>query len=404
MSDRTLEARRVDTTTGPMTPLGSGPQALDDDLAPFYGQYAPMFGVDPGGDVVMGWYETDSFSDNNDAMARVLADGAFADAGVIGPRLQLDGPPPEGATVSDLVPEPAGIVTAFSWTNARVCRASRIDLATKAVLTTEAIAATGCAAPAGPASGANGTVAAWTEFPSWQVQLARYVTAAPTCSDGTAVTVAAGASVTLSLPCTGWRPHRDVTVAPTRGTLGAIDQQAGTVIYTAGVQAGSDEVRFRGANGAGQSSEHAVAITVSAPPAGPAGGPPPPDTTDRTAPVLSGLSLKPSHVRLRKLRAPVLRFSLSEPATVNVAVQRLVKGRRKNGRCVTKPKPRRGAKCVKATTVKRVSVVLPAGTATVKISLRRSLPPGAYRVSVKATDPVGNISTTLKVALTITRR
>ena len=120
---RSLQARRVDTT-GTMTPLGSDPVTLNDDVPVSYSQFAPLFGVDPGGDVVLGWYETDSNQTNTDAMARVLGDGAFVDAGVIGPRLQLDGPSPEGATVSDLVPEPAGVVTAFSWTFARVCRAS----------------------------------------------------------------------------------------------------------------------------------------------------------------------------------------------------------------------------------------------------------------------------------------
>jgi hypothetical protein len=108
MSGRSLQARRVDTT-GSMTPLGSGPVTLNDDVPVSYYQYAPLFGVDPGGDVVLGWYETDSSQDSNDAMARVLGDGAFADAGVVGPRLQLDGPSPEGAWVTDIVPEPAGI-------------------------------------------------------------------------------------------------------------------------------------------------------------------------------------------------------------------------------------------------------------------------------------------------------
>ena len=217
-----------------MTPLGTGPVPLNDDVPVSYYQYAPLFGVDPGGDVLMGWYETDSSQDNTDAMARVLGDGAFADAGVIGPRLQLDGPSPEGAWVTAVVPGPAGIATAFSWTNARVCRASRVDLATKAVAGTDVIPGTGCAAPVGPASGANGTVATWTEYPSWQVALSRYVTAAPACSDGAPATVEAGKSVTLALPCTGWRPQREVTGAPARGALGTIDQDAGTVTYTAG--------------------------------------------------------------------------------------------------------------------------------------------------------------------------
>jgi hypothetical protein len=405
MSGRSLQARRVDTTSDPMTPLGTGPVTLNDDVPVSYYQYAPLFGVDPGGDVLLGWYETDSSQDNTNAMARVLGDGAFADAGVIGPRLQLDGPSPEGAWVTAVVPGPAGVATAFSWTTARVCRASRVDLATKAVLGTDVIPGTGCAAPVGPASGATGTVATWTEYPSWQVALSRYVTAAPACSDGVAATVEAGKSVTLALPCTGWRPGREVTGAPARGTLGAIDQDAGTVTYNAGADAGADTVRFRAANGAGPSAERSVAITVTPAPVTPGGpNPPPPDTTDRTPPVLTGLALKPKRLSLRKLRAPVLSFSLSEPATVNAAVQRLVKGRRKGGRCITKPLPPRGARCVKAKTVKRLSVALPAGPARLKIRLRRPLSPGRHRVTISATDQSGNISKTLRASLTIARR
>jgi hypothetical protein len=100
----------------------------------------------------------------------------------------------------------------------------------------------------------------------------------------------------------------------------------------------------------------------------------------------------------------VLSFSLSEPATVNAAVQRLVKGRRRGGRCVTKPLPRRGARCVKAKTVKRLSAALPAGPAQLKIALRRPLSPGSYRVTISATDQSGNISKTLRASLTIARR
>ena len=248
-------------------------------------------------------------------------------------------------------------------------------------------------------------MATWTEFPSWQVALSRYVTEAPACSDGVPVTVQAGKSVMLALPCTGWRPQREVTGAPTRGALGTIDQDAGTVTYTAGADAGTDQVRFRGVNGAGASAKHSVAVTVTPAPTTPGGpNPPPPDTTDRTPPVVSGLSLKPKRLSLRKLRSTGLGFSLSEPATVKVAVQRVVKGRRKRGRCVTKPPPRRGARCVKTTTVKRVTATLPAGPAQLRIALRRPLSPGSYRVTISATDQAGNRSNTLQASLTISRR
>ena len=120
--------------------------------------------------------------------------------------------------------------------------------------------------------------------------------------------------------------------------------------------------------------------------------------------MIRSLSLKPKRLAPRKLRTPTLAFSLSEAATVNVTVRRLVDGRRKRGRCVTKPRPRRGARCVKATTVKRLSSALPAGTAGLKLALRRPEKAGRYRVTVWATDTAGNISKAVQVSLTITRR
>jgi hypothetical protein len=401
-SDRYIEVRRVDTTTTPVTPLGSGATAMNDDLAQFFGQYGPLFGVDPGGGAVMAWYETDSFQDNNDALVRVLADGAFADDGVIGPRMQLDGPPPDGGSVSDVVPAGAGIVTAFFY-HGSTCGAPRIDTATGDIVSNDVISATGCSFAMGPASGANGIAATWINFPDGPLMASRYVTEPPECSDGAAATLAAGETVTLPLACTGWRPQRQIVGSPARGTLGVIDDADGTVTYTAGSEGGPDLVRFRAVNGAGAGAERSIPITVTAasvsqPP------PPPPDTSDRTAPAISSLSLKPNRLRLRKLRTPTLAFSLSESATVNVTVQRLVDGRRKRGRCVTKPRPRRGARCVKATTVKRLSSALPAGPAGLKIALRRPVKAGRYRVAVSATDTAGNISKAVRVSLTITRR
>ena len=397
---RYIEARRVNTAATPMLPLGAGATAMNDDLPEFYSQYGPLLAVEPGGAALMGWYETDSFVNNNDAMVRLLAAGAFADTGVIGPRVHVDGPPPEGGSVQDLVPGPNGIVTAFVFTTAPSCRAVRIDTATGTVVGTDELAAS-CGLPLGPATAANGLVATWSTGSAYEILLKRYVTDPPACSDGAATTVAAGKTVTLALPCTGWRPQREIAGSPARGTLGAIDQAAGTVTYTAGAAGGADQVRFRAVNGAGASSERSISLTVTAPDPSPD---PPPDTSDKTPPVLTGLSLKPKRLQLPKLRKPTLAFSLSEAATANVRVKRLVNGRRKQGRCVTKPRPRRGARCVKAKTVKRLSSALPAGAASLKLALDRPVRPGRYRVIVRATDAAGNISAAVRVAFTIARR
>ena len=401
-SGRYIEARRIDTQTTPMSPLGAGPTAMNDDLPESFVQYGPLLAVQPGGAAVMGWYETDSFNDNNDAMARLLAPGALADTGVVGPRTQLDGPPPEGGSVSDLVPGPDGVVTAFVFTNAPACRAVRIDTATGDVLSTDTLGAP-CGWPLGPATGDNGVAVTWAASGTYEMLLTRFVTDPPACSDGAAATVAAGQSVTLALACTGWRPQREIVGGPARGTLGAIDQAAGTVTYTAGANAGADQVTFRAANAAGSSPQRAIALTVTAPDPTPTPTPTPtPD--DRTPPALTGLSVTPKRLKLTKLRKPALAFSLSEAATVDVRVTRRVRGRRKGGRCVTKPRPRNGKRCVKAKTVKQLSQALPAGAASLKLALKRPVKPGRYRVTVAATDAAGNASAAAQAAFTVARR
>jgi hypothetical protein len=405
---RFIEARRVDTKTAPMSPLGAGATAMDDDLPPSFGQYGPLLAVQPGGAALMGWYETDSFVTNHDAMARLLKAGSFSDPGVVGPRMRLDGPPPDGGSVLDLVPGPDGVATAFVFTTDAACRAVRIDTATGAAVATDVLAAP-CGAVLGPSTDANGLVATWPASSTNEVLLKRYVTTLPGCSDGAATTVAAGQTVTLALPCTGWRPQRDIVGSPERGTVGAIDQAAGTVSYTAGATGGADQIKFRAVNAAGASTERSIAITVTPPktsdltPPG-TSDPTPTDTADHTAPALTGLSLKPKRLKLPRLQKPTLAFSLSEAASVNVTVQRLVNGRRKRGRCVTNPLPRRGARCVKARAVKRLSFALPAGAASQKLALGRAVKRGQYRVSVTATDAAGNSSGAVRISFSVARR
>ena len=405
---RHLQARRVDTTTTPMTPLGAAPTPLDDGLATDFVQYGPLFGVDPGGDVLMGWSETDSFNEHYDAFVRVLSSGALADSGVVGDRLQLDGPPPEGGFFNDVVPGPAGVATALIGTSLATCEATRIDLGTGAVLDTETLAASNCGGPVGPATGADGLVASWSRGGTYEVVIKRYVETAPSCTNGAPATVTAGKTVTLTLACTGWRPMREITTAPTRGTLGSIDQSAQTVVYTAGSAAGTDVVGFHGVNGAGASAERSVAVTVALPaaPPGPGPGPGPGPADDRTAPTVTGLAISPRRLHRKRLKTPVLQFTLSEAATAVVTVERLVKGRRKAGRCVTRPLPRRGKRCTKAKAAKRLSQALPAGAASLRIALgSRRRPPaaGRYRVTLVATDTAGNASAPQRVTLTVAR-
>jgi hypothetical protein len=130
-------------------------------------------------------------------------------------------------------------------------------------------------------------------------------------------------------------------------------------------------------------------VTVAAPP------------PDRTAPVITGLRLTQTVFRpgprataidaaTHRPRRPAgtsLRFTLSEPAGVTITIQR--RGRRR---------------WVAAGTLHRRG--LAAGALSVAFSGRvgkRALKPGAYRLTVRATDAAGNVSAPHTVAFTISR-
>lgn len=392
---RYAEVRRFDTTTDPMTPSGSGPTALTDGLAVDDVQYPAALAADADGDVFAAWSETDSNTSDNDVLVRELGTGALP--GAIGARLQLDGSSPDGESPSAIVPETADqsrVLFSGGPNNTTDCRAARVGPG-GTPLGTETIAS-GCSSPTGPPDGAAGLVALWRSFPEGAMHLSRWVEQAPSCADGPRATVVAGRTETLSLPCDGWRPVREVVGAPARGSLGAIDDTAGTVAYTAGATAGTDQVRFRAANAAGASAEHAVAITVvPAPvvddhpqptPVDPAG------TGDRVAPAISGLRVTPRIARAGAKRAPMLSFSLSEAAQVTVTVERLVTGRRVGGRCRVAGRSRSGARC---TLVRKVTATRSTGRAgEVRVTIRgargRALGAGSYRLTVSAVDAAGN--------------
>ena len=261
---------------------------------------------------------------------------------------------------------------------------------------------------------AYGLFAAWGDSDG-VTRLLRKPDAAPVCSDGGPVSVTAGTSVSLPLSCTGWRPERQVTTPPSKGSLGTIDQDAGTVTYTAGDVAGSDSVGYRAGNGAGDGPTATVSVTVTAKPAvvpagqgSPAPGPGPSSAAaDRTAPLISAVAVSPASVRRRKLRTPTLRFTLSEAASVTVTLERLVPGRRVKGRCVTKPAPKPrapGVRCTSAVRVSRKTTAAPAGPAKLRISLKRgarALPAGSYRLTIAARDQAGNVAKAAVVKLRI---
>lgn len=136
------------------------------------------------------------------------------------------------------------------------------------------------------------------------------------------------------------------------------------------------------------------------PPAGPG-----PGGSDVVRPVLSRLTLSPSRFRVGRADTPrsaqrrrragtIVRFRLSEPATVRLLVQRPLPGRLVGGRCVA---PRRGAgagrRCRRWRTVLTLTREGRQGRNRVRFSGRsgkRVLRPGRYRLAARATDAAGN--------------
>jgi hypothetical protein len=83
---------------------------------------------------------------------------------------------------------------------------------------------------------------------------------------------------------------------------------------------------------------------------GPCPTPAPPAATDTTAPVLSGLLLTNRIFKVDKSgsaattpQGTVIRYQLSEAATVAFSVQKVTRGRRSKGKC--RPRARKGKRC-----------------------------------------------------------
>lgn len=399
---RILQARRLNANT--MTTVGGAPVSLNDGLVTDYNQYGPLIAVTPGGATAAGWYETTSFSDSNNAIVRAFAPGNLEDVGVVKAKQQLD-EVGRAASVSDLIPGSGDLVTAFEFgadlnSQAAGCRVATLDASTGGLVGAPEQLAPGNCYATGPSDDAYGLFAAW-DGTDGALRLLRKPGAAPVCSDGPPVSVAAGASVTLELPCTGWRPQRVVTTAPAKGTLGAVDQAAGTVTYTAGAAGGTDTVGFKASNGAGDSAGASVSVMVTTTPGGgspggasPGGsGPAGAGDPDVTAPVLSGVSVSPRSLARKARRGPAVRFTLSERAVVTMTVERQVPGRRSGSRCVRPGSKRAGARCVRSVRVRRTVTTLAGGAGTLAIGLKRGasgLPAGAYRVTLAARDAASN--------------
>ena len=130
----------------------------------------------------------------------------------------------------------------------------------------------------------------------------------------------------------------------------------------------------------------------------PTGGPAPNASADALAPSISGLGLSNRRFRVGSRVTPLaarrvvvgttFRYGLSEPATVTVAIQRAVAGRRyvRAGRSLTR--------------------VAKAGANRLRFSgriARRKLRPGTYRARFTAIDAAGNRSRTANVRFSVVR-
>ncbi len=107
-------------------------------------------------------------------------------------------------------------------------------------------------------------------------------------------------------------------------------------------------------------------------------------------------------------KGTAFRFTLSESATVRIAIERRQTGRRRGGKCVKPTRALRAAKrCtrfVKTGTLTRRD--LAAGKRSVAFSGRigrKALKPGSYRAVLTATDSAGKTGKPVQVAFKVVR-
>ena len=136
-------------------------------------------------------------------------------------------------------------------------------------------------------------------------------------------------------------------------------------------------------------------------------------TTDTVKPVLSLLAMSSKRFRLGTA-APkaaaaggtVISYTLTEAGTATLAFERKLPGRRKGSKCLTgRQAPKRGKKCTtyaKAKTMKWASV---SGANRIRffgrLTNKKALAPGSYRVTVTSKDAAGNVSAPAKATFTL---
>jgi hypothetical protein len=215
----------------------------------------------------------------------------------------------------------------------------------------------------------------------------------PTCQDRT-VSVGANGLASIPLSCTDGDAvnpdpvSRQIVVQPAHGTLGQI-QSDNTVVYTPGNSfTGKDTFTFKGNDGTSDSP--AATITVD----------------DVIAAIIDKARVsnrtwrRGSALPVVVSRRPVgttISYRLSEAARVTLTFSRRARGRKVGRKCV-KPKRsnRRKRSCVRYVKAGTLHFNGKQGTNKVKfqgrLSRRKRLALGRYRLTVGAKDAAGNVS------------
>jgi hypothetical protein len=166
--------------------------------------------------------------------------------------------------------------------------------------------------------------------------------------------------------------------------------------------ASAGSVAFAFGQSSGATANEIVAGVVDLP-AG--SGPPPPPPKD-TAPTVSGLKLSRTTFAIGSLLPKLSRktkvgttisFKVDQDSTTTFAFSAKKKGFKVGRRCKARaPKGRKAKRCTRLVRVGGFRVATPAGSHKERfqgrISRRRTLRPGSYRLTLTATDPAGNQS------------
>jgi DNA-binding beta-propeller fold protein YncE len=233
---------------------------------------------------------------------------------------------------------------------------------------------------------------------------------APSCQ-GTSISMTAGSTASIPLACTdesGDPIVRKILSTPGQGTLGGVNQAAGTVTYTpAAGFTGSDSFTFQASDGTNESAPASVSLTVTAPtplgggtPSG-GGGASPAGPRSRILGVAGRMlasKLKSFHGSASGGRAI---------ARVEIALIRLL-----GGAHASAVKPKSKAHCLQLNGKGRLvtlkvshsrcaapGFLLARGTSQWTFRLSRRLPPGNYVLVSRATDISGKRESAFSASL-----